>query len=154
MPTIVVGADTPLGMDVIEALVPRDGEVRAFVSDGDAASRLRDLGIKVALGDVSDGSHVGGAALNTFCAVLVPDAAFDDRERSFALSPTDVFGGWADGLREAGTQRAIWLEDSRAGDDANLIAAAVDEFATVPTKGRSNAEIVGEVARLEGADQI
>ena len=36
---------------------------------------LRGRGVKVATGDVSDGSHVGSAALGTFSAVVVPEAA-------------------------------------------------------------------------------
>ena len=84
MPVIVIGADTTLGAEITNGLVPRDGEVRAFVTDPEAARALRDLGIKVAVGDVSDGSHVGGAALNCFCAILIADATSDDRERAFA----------------------------------------------------------------------
>ena len=90
MPVIVVGADTPKGRAVIEGLVEPGREVRAFVSDPDAGAELRELGVKVALGDVSDDSHVQGACTNCFTAVLMTEAAFDGRERSFATSESQV----------------------------------------------------------------
>ncbi|NIQ53494.1 MAG: hypothetical protein GWN71_08665, partial [Gammaproteobacteria bacterium] len=52
----------------------------------------------VALGDVSDASHVGAACTNCFSVVLVQDAAHDDRERSFANDPPAVLGAWADAI--------------------------------------------------------
>ena len=36
---------------------------------------LRELGVKVALGDVSDDSHVQGSCTNCFTAVLITEAA-------------------------------------------------------------------------------
>jgi uncharacterized protein YbjT (DUF2867 family) len=86
MPVIVVGADTSQGRAVVEGLLEPGREVRAFVSDPDAGAELRELGVKVALGDVSDDSHVQGACTNCFTAVLVTEAARDGRERSFASS--------------------------------------------------------------------
>ena len=70
---IVIGADTPEGAVIIPALQPASGEIRLFVSDAARGIRLRSHG-KVAVGDVSDGSHVGGAALNAFCAVAIASA--------------------------------------------------------------------------------
>ena len=84
MPVIVVGADTPVGLSIVSALIEPDREVRAFVTDPDVSASLKAQGVKVALGDVSDPSHVGGACLNCFSAVLVTEAARDDRERAFA----------------------------------------------------------------------
>jgi len=109
MPVIVIGADTPVGAAIVEVLATEDREVRAFVSDPAAAGELRRRGIKTALGDVSDGSHVGGAALNCFDAVLVGQAATDGRERSFAADPAGVAAAWAEGLADAGVRRAIWV---------------------------------------------
>ncbi len=60
MPVIVVGADTPQGRAVVEGLVEPGREVRAFVSDPIVGAELRDMGVKVALGDVSDDSHIQG----------------------------------------------------------------------------------------------
>ena len=62
MPVIVVGADTEPGRVVLQALLEPGREVRAFVSDEKVAEQLRALGVKVALGDVSDDSHLEGAA--------------------------------------------------------------------------------------------
>src|SRR5690606_40838579 len=84
MPVIVVGADTASGRRIVERLVSPDREVRAFVTDAGAAESLRGLGVKVALGDVSDDSHVAGACLNCFSAVLVTEASAVARLRSFA----------------------------------------------------------------------
>jgi nucleoside-diphosphate-sugar epimerase len=111
MPVIVVGADTGVGEAIIEGLAEPGREVRAFVTDVDAAARLRQNGIKVALGDVSDDSHVQGAATNCFTAVLVTEAARDGRERSFASSETQVLKGWADAVEGSGVTRVIWVHE-------------------------------------------
>lgn len=111
MPVIVVGADTPDGMKLVEALADPAREVRAFVSDPDTVTPLRRLSVKVALGDVSDDGHVGAAATATFSAVLIAAAASDGRERSFASRPEEVMAGWAKAVTEARVKRAIWVFD-------------------------------------------
>lgn len=148
MPVIVVGADTAIGELIVDALVG-SAEVRAFITDPQKAPALKQRGAKVAIGDVSDGSHVGGAAMNSFLAVLVPEAALDDRERSFAESPSDVVRSWAEGLGEAGTTRVIWLEDERLERGAAIIAEAFPEVAVVATKGRDEHSVVEDVVRIE-----
>lgn len=150
MPVIVVGADTALGVATIDALLPRSGEVRAFVTDPNAAADLRSRGVKVALGDVSDGSHVGGAARNAYCAVLVAAAAMDDRERAFADTPEAVIHSWIDGLNDAGITRAIFVGDPGITALAGLHA----ELAVVTTGGKSTAEVVAAVSRLEDAVEL
>ena len=152
MPVIIVGADSPLGAAVVAALLPRRGEVRVFVTDPLAATTLRDLGVKVALGDVSDGSHVAGAALNAFSMVLLPDAAVDERERSFAATPGEVVAAWADGIRDAGVTRVIWVETS--GVDGAPVRSVAREWAEVTVAGRSPEEIAAEVAALDDAREL
>ncbi len=152
MPVLVIGADTVLGEAVIDALVGRPGEVRAFVTDAGIGERLRGRGVKVAVGDVSDASHVGGAGLNSFSAVLVAVAAVDERERSFAPDPAAVAAAWADGLRDAGVTRAIWLEHPAASPEA--VAAAVTEFVSVATAGRDPVEVASDVARYDEAASL
>ncbi len=154
MPVIIVGADTPLGNAVVDALHTRAGELRAFVTDPDAGRELQAKGLKVAIGDVSDGSHIGGAALDAFCAVLVAGAAHDDRERSFADTPRAVIAGWADGLRDGGVRRAIWVDDDQVPGAEALLRPAVAEFATVAAAGRSDTEIAAVVAELEAARDL
>lgn len=154
MPVIVIGADTELGAAAIEALLPSAGELRAFISDADQLASLRDRGVKVAIGDVSDGSHVGGAALNAFCAVIVATAARDDRERSFAATPDDVVAAWAEGLRDAGVQRAIWIDDGSIAEGATTLADAAPEFAEVIVGDRPPAEVAAEVAALESRRKV
>ncbi len=151
MPVIIVGADTAVGAAIVEALLPRRGEVRVFVSDPDAAARLKRRGTKVALGDVSDGSHIGAAALSAFDAVLIAEAATDDRERSFASDEAAVFAEWAEALNEAEPQRAIWVGDGGVPDP---IAAAVAESAAVDTTGRDLSDIAVEVAELDEAPTL
>ena len=145
MPVIVVGADSPIGGAILERLRSRQGEIRAFVSDPVVAERLRsEGGIKVALGDVTDGSHIGGAATGAFSAVLVGEAATDGRERSFAASPAAVLIQWAGAAKDAGVSRIIWV-----GDEGPGVPGA--ETAVVETKDRSPAEIADEVAELDAA---
>lgn len=111
MPVIVVGADTENGRALIDGLVSPEREVRAFVSDPETVAPLRAQGVKVALGDVSDESHVQGSLTNCFTAVLVTEAARDDRERSFATSEDEVLRGWASAAAASGVTRVIWVHD-------------------------------------------
>lgn len=149
MPVIVVGADTPLGEAIMDALLPRDGEVRAFVTSESAAAALKSRGVKVAIGDVSDGSHVGGAALNAFCAVLVETAAADDRERSFAGDPKEVTAAWIEGINDAAVTRAIFV-----GSDPLPAAGLQAELAVVDPTGVSPTEVAVQVAELEDAAEL
>jgi putative NADH-flavin reductase len=111
MPTIVIGADTGPGLAIIGALTQPGREVRAFVSDPEIVAELKRRGVKVALGDVSDDSHIEGAALHCFTAVLVTDAARDNRERSFATTEVDVLEAWGRAVVNAGVRRVIWVLD-------------------------------------------
>lgn len=128
MPVIVIGADTDLGPAVVDGLLPRDGEIRVFVTDDAAADAYRTLGVKVAIGDVSDGSHVGGAALNAFSAVLMAAATVDDRLRSFAEDAEEVMDAWAEGLEDAGVRRAIFVATGQIPNPSEALAAATPEF--------------------------
>ena len=144
MPVIVVGADTPVGLSVVSALIEPDREVRAFVTDAEVGTSLKAQGVKVALGDVSDPSHVGGACLNCFSAVLVTEAARDERERAFARDPLTVLEGWAEAAREADVARVIWVDS--IGD---LPPTGIDETAVV-TPGDVD-DVAAEVVRLDDA---
>jgi uncharacterized protein YbjT (DUF2867 family) len=152
MPVIVIGADTAVGRAVVAALAPEAAELRAFVSDPAAADALKARGAKVAVGDVSDGSHVAGAAHETFCAVLIGEAATDGRERAFADTVEGVLGAWAAALSEAGTTRAIWVGDRV--EAVELLSAAVAEFADVSSAARSPDDVAREAAALESARTI
>ncbi len=147
MPVIVVGADTEYGRAAATALTQRDGEVRAFVTNPDVAPQLRELGIKVAVGDVSDASHIEGAALQAFSAVLVAEAASDGRERSFASTFQDLVAAWTDAVKSAGVQRVIWI-----GPDTTPpvpLAGGEYESAAVDTRELSPDEAAAEAVRLD-----
>lgn len=144
MPVIVVGADTPIGRPIVDALLEPDREVRAFVSDIGVAEDLRRVGVKVALGDVSDPSHIGAACLNCFSAVLVTEAARDARERAFAPSPERVIQGWADAVAEAAVSRVIWV-------GAGHIAVPGAEMAVL--RG-DEPDVAGRVAELDDAASL
>ncbi|MGA7229191.1 MAG: NAD(P)H-binding protein [Acidimicrobiia bacterium] len=144
MPVIVVGADTRIGMEVIHGLLEPGREVRAFVSDPEVASGLRAAGVKVALGDVSDDSHIQGAATNCFSAVLVTEAARDDRERSFAATPNEVLAGWAKAVSASRVKRAIWI-----GDEVPDVATP-ERAIVSPSMG----DLVERVVSLDNAAKI
>ncbi|MGH8911846.1 MAG: NAD(P)H-binding protein [Acidimicrobiia bacterium] len=114
MPVIVVGADTHLGEQIIERFIGPDREVRAFVTDPGVGSALRSRGVKVAVGDISDDSHLAAACLNCFTAVLVMEAATDDRDRGFASGPEGVLEAWAAAVESAAVRRLIWVGDAPA----------------------------------------
>lgn len=136
MPAIVIGADTPEGVRILEALTERDGDLRAFVSTPEARAKLLARGIPTANGDVSDGTHVGSAASGAFCAVCISTATHDDRERSFGKTPDAVVAQWADGLKDAGIPRIIWVScDDVDGSPLGRVGAAfasVDYDETTP----------------------
>ena len=142
MPVIVVGADTPVGLSIVSALIEPDREVRAFVTDAEVSASLKEQGVKVALGDVSDPSHVRGACLNCFSVVFVTEAAGDERERAFARDRRTVLEGWTEAAREAAVTRVIWV-DSR-GD---LPPTGIEETAIV-SPGEVD-DVASEVVRLD-----
>ncbi|MEA2057425.1 MAG: NAD(P)H-binding protein [Actinomycetota bacterium] len=139
MPVIVIGADTDPGREVVATLAGRAGEVRAFVTDRQAAPDLRRLGAKVAIGDISDGSHVGAAAIGCYTAVVIASAAEDERERSFATSTAEVHAAWAEALEDARISRVIWVG---AEEPPQAIAAATTDLTTVdPTRDTFAVEV-------------
>ncbi len=147
MPVVVVGADTPLGMSIIPALIEPDREVRAFVTDPTAGATLKAMGVKVAIGDVSDPSHIEGACLNCFSAVLVTDAADDGRERAFAEDRRTVLDGWTAAARGAEVTRVIWVDSL-----GELPPTGIDQTAVVnPAK---TDDVPAEVARLDDIASI
>jgi nucleoside-diphosphate-sugar epimerase len=145
MPVIVVGADTDVGRAVVDGLVEPGREVRVFVTDLDAATELRRAGVKVALGDVSDDSHVQGASINCFTAVLVAEAARDSRERSFASSEEQVLRAWANAVAASGVTRVIWIHDGETPP------VEVEEVATVSP---DHPRLVDEVVALDDAHSL
>jgi uncharacterized protein YbjT (DUF2867 family) len=149
MPVIVIGADTPLGPAIVTALRGRAGEIRAFVTDPAAAEALRSEGIKVAVGDVSDGSHVGAAALGCFGAVVLPEAANDGRERAFAAAGRATLESWVRALRDAAIRRVILIDDERYPGCHELFRDMVPEVAAVTTTDRDDGAIGREVARID-----
>ncbi len=133
MPVIVVGADTRAGVEIITALAHPGREIRAFVTNEEAAAELRLNGVKVALGDVSDEGHVEAAATACFSAVLITEAAHDRRERSFAATAEQVIQGWARAVVGAGVSRVIWVaeEDTPEVDipEVARVAPSVEDLA-------------------------
>lgn len=109
MPVIVVGADTTGGKAIVDSLLDPGREVRVFVSDPDVGAELKAKGAKVALGDVSDESHVHAASTRCFTAILMSEAARDGRERSFAKDEAQTLRGWAAAV--ADVRRVIWVHD-------------------------------------------
>jgi uncharacterized protein YbjT (DUF2867 family) len=144
MPVIVVGADTPLGEAIVAELLARGGEIRVFATDPDRAALLRRRGAKVAVGDVSDGSHVGAAAYNAFTVVIVEQSVFDGRPYSFAPDPAGVLEIWVGAIVDSGVQRAIWV----GNPPASFQTAPVPEIAVVAPDDRSDHETALQVADL------
>lgn len=143
MPAIVVGADTAVGRAIVAALIEPDREVRAFVTDPVAADELKALGVKVALGDVSDPSHIAGACTRCFSVILVTEAATDARERSFARTPGAVLDGWASAAAEADVDRVIWV--GSGPEVPGIETAQVDP---------GDPDVAGRVAALDDAAEI
>jgi nucleoside-diphosphate-sugar epimerase len=146
MPVIVVGADHPLGEVIARKLAAPDREVRAFISSVNSHGPLRSLGIKVAIGDLSDESHVEAAATSCFTAVFVEPALGDGRDLAFA-APEAAARGWAKAAAGARVQRVIWV-----GNGAPPVKGP--EMAAVTVDDRSPDEIAEEVAFLDDLAQL
>jgi putative NADH-flavin reductase len=141
MPVLVVGADHPLGETIARRLAQPDREVRAFVSSTKIGAQLRTIGIKVAVGDLSDEGHIAAAASRCFAVVLVEAALTDGRDLAFATTSSARLG-WARAVGAAGVARALWV-----GEDPPFIEVA--EVGTVVTGARAHPDIADEVARLD-----
>lgn len=140
-----------MGEAVVSAIIPVAAEVRAFISEEGWAAGLKAQGVKVALGDLSDTSHVEAAALFCFCAVLVTDAALDGRELGFADGAGTVWEGWADAIRNAGVHRTIWVSTEH-GFNRGSDSRATPEVAVVADTDIARA--AARVARLEEAQTL
>jgi uncharacterized protein YbjT (DUF2867 family) len=145
MPVLVIGADTVVGAPLMEHLAARDGEVRAFVTDAQVGLALKQLGVKVAIGDVSDASHISAAATGCFSVVAISEAATDSRERAFASTPEEVLSAWSEAINEAQPQRVIWIQATPTPS----IEVDAPEFLVVQATDRSVAEVASEAAEAE-----
>ena len=150
MPVIVIGADTPHGEAIVPALQPESGELRVFVTDPAAGERYRRIA-KVAVGDVSDGTHVGGAAIGAFCAIAIVSAATDHRERHFASDPATVLAQWADGLRDAEIGRIIVVAEPAELPNPDPLRSAAADYCFIDASANSLPEIKAKVAAAEAA---
>ena len=140
MPVIVVGADTDLGERLVARFGGQEREVRAFVTDPETVGRLRQGGAKVAVGDISDDTHLAGACLGCFTAVLVMDADTDQRPRSFAVGSEAVLASWVEAVKAAKVQRVIWVGDS---------TPPVVPGCEVAVARATEADVIDEVHRLD-----
>lgn len=126
MPLIVVGADTVAGETILEPFDHPQREIRVFVTDEAKGTEMKSRGLKVATGDVSDESHVEAAALRCFSAVLISEAAQDERERSFAKTPDEVMRGWARAVSNSRVTRVIWVTEGEPPETDVPEVATVD----------------------------
>ena len=145
VPVIVIGADTPAGMAILEGLAHPDREIRVFVSDEAVSAQLKKRGFKVALGDVSDDSHVETASTKCFSAILIAEAALDDRERAFASTADEVLRGWAKAVVNSEVTRVIWVSDADHPSTPAKEVVRVD---------RDDPELVEKVVALDDAQTI
>ncbi len=121
-----------------------------FVTDSEVGERYRSVA-KVAVGDLSDGSHVGGAAIGAFCAVVIASAAHDDRERHFATTPDAVFAQWADGLKDAAVGRVIVVGQPSEVPQPDPLAEIGAEYVVIDMTDMSAPALAAKVAAAETA---
>ena len=141
MPLLVVGADHPIGEAIVRQTLAPGREVRAFVTDPAQGARLKKLGAKVAIGDLSDEGHIAAAATRCFAVAFVLDALTDGREVSFA-EPGEIPALWAAAAEAAGVTRVMWVGSE--GPDVR-----VAEVAVVSVSDREPGDIAVEVADLD-----
>ena len=145
MPVIVVGADTDSGEAILEGLAEPNREIRVFVSDEQVTGRMKARGFKVALGDVSDESHIEAAATSCFTAILISEAALDERERAFIDEPDDILTAWSRASTSSGVTRVIWVTDNQPPKTEAKEVAIVDP---------ADPNFVETIVRLDDAQVI
>jgi len=145
VPIIVIGADTSAGREILKGLQQPKREVRAFVTDENVGSTLKKTGFKVAIGDVSDESHVETASFGCFSAILIAEAAVDDRERSFAATADEVLTGWARAIVNSEVTRVIWISGAEHPQTSTREVVNVDP---------DDPNLVDEVVKLDDAQTI
>lgn len=89
--------------------------------------------------------------MRAFCAVVIAGAASDDRERSFADSPLEVYQQWRDGLVDSGIKRVLWVDEN---PPPAFIADTAPETVHVDVSAKSPQQVAEEVARLEDAKSV
>lgn len=142
---IVIGGDTVSGDAILQGLDGTGRDVRVFVTDESRVDSLKRRGFKVAVGDVSDESHIEAAAMRCFSAVLISEAATDNRERSFADSPETVLASWIRAMEAAAVTRVIWVTSDPTPPTNTKEAATVDPC---------DAQLVKTVLDLDDAQTI
>ena len=145
VPVIVIGADTTAGEAILEGLKHPKREVRAFVTDERVGTTLKKSGFKVAVGDVSDESHVETASMRCFSAILVAEAASDERVRSFAETADDVLDSWARAMVNSDVARVIWVSKADHPPTSTTEVVRVDP---------EDPELVETVVKLDDAQTI
>lgn len=144
MPILIVGADHPIGFRIVEALVHPEREVRAFVSDPGIGAKIKSLGAKVAIGDLSDEGHLAAAATNCFSIAFIEPALADGRELAF-LTAEEVPDSWARAAAEAKVTRVIWVGEK-------IPRVGVKEVVRVDASDQS--AVAAEVARLDDLEYL
>lgn len=148
MPVIVLGGDSTIGRAIVHCLAGRPGEVRAFLSSPEAATTLRSHGVKIAIGDLSDDTHVRAAATGAYCAVLVTEAAYDGRAFAFG-EPDEVVEGWLRAVKEARVTRIIVV-----GTPRKPVSVGAPEMRVLATEGMTADDIAHAVAALDEAQRL
>jgi hypothetical protein len=78
---------------------------------------------------------------------MIAEAGLDDRERSFAASYEVLLAAWAEGLRDAGVSRVIWVAPAEQLPEA--IASSGIPGAVVDSRDRNPRAAAAEAARLD-----
>lgn len=128
MPIVVTGARGPLPALLVPAFARRSPEVRAVVDRAELAPPLRELGAKVAVGDLSD-PDVGWAALHdahTVCHLTPGPDLLDDDVTARDIAPT--VSHVLEAARRAGIARVLLVSfPGASADDSNPYLRALGE---------------------------
>ena len=118
MPVVVTGASGFIGRHVVPSFVATSPEVRAFVRNRAAVPALRELGAKIAVGEITDADRleVVMAGAHTVCHLVgglnEPDAARYEPQILGSLLPV------LEAARRASVKRLLYLSYPGASPDA------------------------------------
>jgi uncharacterized protein YbjT (DUF2867 family) len=115
---LVTGATGFVGPKIVHALRAQNRDVRALVRRPERATRLRDLGVELAVGDVTDPDSLTAAAAGcTHVIHLV--AVITGKPATFDLVMTQGTRNLVDAARTAGVERFVLM--SALGSDQSSV---------------------------------
>jgi uncharacterized protein YbjT (DUF2867 family) len=118
MPVVVTGAAGLIGRHAVAAFAGRSPEVRAFIRRREAASSVRALGAKVAVGEIDDVDTLAVVMQGAHTVCHLAEDGPDSGEVSDHQELLGAMRSVLEAAKEARVRRLLYVSCSGAGSDA------------------------------------